>query len=218
MKHREIIELLPWYVNATLKEDERKTVESHLAGCRECALELESLALMRKAVVELGDEVPTPSPVLLHQALAQIEDYERTRPPSRRSEASGNFWDRLAVWWRPTPVFARALIAVQLVLVLVLGAMVFHQQNRIDSYKTLTAPVSEKGSVRLAVGFREGASEAEITQTLLGIQGKIVDGPSALGLYTIQVPIRPEQTQAIEKLLQTLRENRRVVRFAGQKL
>src|SRR5215470_11962969 len=101
MTHREIIELLPWYVNATLKEDERKLVEMHLAGCRECTLELESLTLMHQAVAESGDEVPAPSAALLDQALAQIEDYERTRPRTgrRRPEPAGNFWNGLAAWW-----------------------------------------------------------------------------------------------------------------------
>jgi anti-sigma factor RsiW len=218
MKHSEIIELLPWYANATLKEDERKVVEAHLAGCRECALELESLTLMRQAVVESGGKVSTPSPALLNLALARIEDYERTRPKSddRRSEPSGNFWNRLAVWWRPTPVFARALIAVQLVLVLALGGVVLQQHRSRNVYTTLTGPTSQQ--TKLAVAFNQDASEQEIRRAIQEIHGTIVDGPSALGLYTIEVPVPREQTPEIEKLLQRLRQNHRVIRIAEQKL
>ena len=41
MKHQEIIESLPWYVNGTLDQAERAAVTQHLAaGCDECAREV----------------------------------------------------------------------------------------------------------------------------------------------------------------------------------
>ena len=44
MKHQEIIESLPWYVNGTLSQPERAEIAQHLAsGCRECAQEVASL-------------------------------------------------------------------------------------------------------------------------------------------------------------------------------
>jgi len=70
MKHQEIIESLPWYVNGTLSQTERAAVTQHLAGgCRECAQEIASLNAMRKLVVAVGDDAPEPSPYLLNRAL-----------------------------------------------------------------------------------------------------------------------------------------------------
>ena len=63
MKHQEIIESLPWYVNGTLSQPERAEIAQHLAtGCRECAREVASLTALRKAVVAVGDAAPEPSP------------------------------------------------------------------------------------------------------------------------------------------------------------
>lgn len=221
MTHREIIELLPWYLNATLDEDERKSVETHLAGCPDCALELQSLAKVRSAADKLGNQAPPPSPVLLNRALAQIEDYERTKPQAgrRRSAPSGSFWSRVAGFWTGaglrSPAFAGALIAVQLLLLVILGAVALRQHNSIQSYMTLTGPSAPE--TRIAVAFSDGASEQEIRQAILEIHGTIVDGPSALGLYTIKIPIPPERTGEIEQVLGTLRQNTRVIRFAERK-
>src|SRR5215471_11543964 len=117
MNHREIIELLPWYANQTLDEDERKTVETHLSECAECASEVKSLSTMKRAVIESGNQGPALPPFALNRALAQIENYERTKSSAAapRREPGKGFWGR---WWSPTPVFARALITAQIVLLL----------------------------------------------------------------------------------------------------
>ena len=220
MNHQEIIELLPWYANQTLEDDERKLVEMHLADCRDCAKEVESLKAMQKTVVEVGDSGPALSPFALNRALAEIEDYERTRTTTVKAASVATrekkgFWAR---WWQPTPVFARALIAAQIVLVLALGSVTLYQYSHPNIiFKTSSGGVDDKTSTRITVGFNDGTTEQEIRQTILGIEGQIVEGPSALGLYTIQVPIPRERTAEIDKVLQTLRQNTKVVRFAAEK-
>ncbi len=224
MTHREIIELLPWYVNATLNEDERRAVDTHLVACRECVLELEELKAIQAAEVEVAEEAPTPSSSLLKRALAEIEDYDRQK--ARAREKRFGWWSRLrdqigefwAGWWHPTPAFARVFIAAELVLVLALGTVVVIQRHSGPVYSTLTRPAGQGAVTRIAVGFNEGISEEVMRQAIWEIHGKIVDGPSALGLYTIEVPIPPERSQDIEKLVQALRQNRRVIRFADKQL
>jgi len=217
MNHREIIELLPWYANETLNEDERTTVENHLKECGECAQEVKNLTSMRKAVVETGNQGPALPPFALNRALAQIEDYERAKGPaiSSRQDQPPVAWGR---YWRLKPIFVRALIAVQLVLLLAFGTVAVYQHNHPNViYTTSGGPENDKASTTIAVGFVPTASEQEIRQAILGIKGKIVDGPSALGLYTVQVPISREHTTEIEQVLETLRQNQRVIRFAAQK-
>jgi len=221
MNHNQIIELLPWYANETLGESERQMVEAHLAGCSECARELKSLNAMRKVVVEAGNQGPALSPHALNRALAQIEDYERTKMPQAHKASSAarevkRFWTG---WWKPTPIFARALIAAQIAVVLALGSIAVYQHaHPVIEYRTTSGGSAEdKTSARIVIGFSDGATEQEIRQTILGINGKIVDGPSALGLYTVQLATPGEQTTEIEQVLKTLRQNHRVVRFAAQK-
>jgi hypothetical protein len=221
MKHQEIIESLPWYVNGTLDQAERAAVTQHLAtGCDECAREVRSLTAIQKAVKTVGDEAPEPSPFLLNRALAQIEDYERTRAQEQSRQtasASPGLWDRLREsWWPTTPVFARVALATQLALVLILGAVAVYQyENPQVIYKTTSD--SSGTRAKLSVIFNEKASEGEIRQTLEEIHGSIVDGPTAQGRYTIQLAIPLEQTAELDKIMRTLQEKKDIVRSVEEK-
>ena len=222
MNHREIIELLPWYANGTLDEEERNMMESHLAECHECATEMKSLAAVRRAVVEAGDHAPTLPPLALNRALAEIETYEQNqaksegkRPPTRFKEQITDLWNR---WWQPVPVFARAAIVAQVLLVVALGAVAVYQyQHPTVIYRTASGPASAEAGATFAVSFRATATEKEIREALLAINGRIVDGPSAQGLYTVQVPTPREGAADNERALETLRKNVRVVQFAERK-
>lgn len=218
MNHREIIELLPWYANQTLDEDERKAVETHLSECAECANEVKNLNTMKKAIIESGNQGPVLSPFAPNRALAQVEDYERAKSPAAASspEPEKSFWSR---WWSPTPIFARALIAAQVVLLLALGSLTLYQHSHpAVVYTTSSGGAGEnKTSFRIAVQFSDSANEQDIRKTILGIRGKIVDGPSALGLYTVEVPITGERRAEMDRVLETLRQNQHIVRFAAEK-
>jgi hypothetical protein len=108
----------------------------------------------------------------------------------------------------------RSAFAFQLVLILALGTTVVYQWSH--PYVTLSGPSGDQKGATFSVSFNENASEREIRDTLFEIQGKIIGGPSANNLYTVQVKALPEQTEEIERLLQVLRKNQRVVRLALQ--
>lgn len=222
MKHQEIIELLPWYVNATLGQRERQEVQDHLAtGCSDCASEIKSLTAMRQAEVALANEAPEPSPFLLNRALAQIEDYERGRS-QRSTPKEGAVRRRMTAlresWWPKTPVFARMALAAQLALVVVLGTIAVYQYYHPQVvYRTAsgTGGVSASGA-KISIMFNERASEQEIRQVLGEIKGQIVAGPSAQSLYTVQTDIAPDKPEELERLLKQLNQNQRVIRFAAR--
>lgn len=227
MNHQEIIELLPWYVNATLSQAEREIVETHLHGCAECTGEVRSLVAMRKAVVALQDQAPAPSQFLLNRALSEIENYERTRTQAenKKPQKPGSFRDRVRTFressWPTTPVFARFAMAAQLALILVVGTLALYQYNHPQIiYKTSAGPSGSstgagEARARLSVRFNEKASERQIRQALSEVHATIVDGPSAQGLYTVQLPFAPDQTDELDKAAQKLLRNRRVVTFAA---
>ena len=231
MNHQEIIELLPWYVNATLSSEEKAIVASHLEGCAECAGEVRSLTAMRKAVIAVGDQAPDPSPFLLNRALVEIESYERQHAQAggRPAPKPGNFRDRLRAfrenWWPATPVFARFAMATQLALLVAVGTVALYQYNhprvvRESPYGTAAGPSGTPGTeakAKISVAFNEKASAREIRDTLSEINATIVDGPSAQGFYTVQLPFAPEQTTEVDKVVQKLQQNRRVVSFAATK-
>ena len=219
MKHQDIIELLPWYANATLANDERKTVETHLANCQECAQELKSLTTVRNAVVELGDRVPAPSPRQLNRALAEIENYENSKAQAGNRRTTGSLNRIAAFWtgWWQTPAFARSLIAVQAILLVGLAVTALYQYRHQNTvYVTSSGPSVPGTGAKIVVGFEPGVSEEQLRKTIQDIDGQIVGGPSALDLYTVQLKIPKEKTAEIDKILERLRQSRRVVRVAQE--
>jgi hypothetical protein len=62
MRHQEIIELLPWYVNNTLEESERRQIAGHLDKCAVCSEEVKVLRLMESHLIDLDREISAASP------------------------------------------------------------------------------------------------------------------------------------------------------------
>ena len=201
MTHREIIELLPWYVNSTLAEQERTGIDAHLAACPDCRKQVETLQAIREAEIELNEAAPVPSPFLLTRALEQIDVLE-ARPRT--------WLHALFSWWSPTPRLARAVMAAQLALLVCLAGFTGWRER---SFTTLTGPSGS--GVKIVVGFEPGATEEQLRQTLREIDGEIVAGPSALNLYTVRVGASAGE---VERLLEKLRQNRAVIRHAERQL
>ena len=199
MTHQESLNLLPWY--ATLDEKQRRELDIHLRDCAECTRELAEIHSMRAMISPL-EEVPEPSPFLLQRTLARIDEYEREKP---EATAGSRLWQ----WWRLAPQSARMLIAVQALLVLGLGVGVIYYQQRAEYYSTLSVTAAVDGS-RIRIAFQPGISEETLRQTILGVKGVVIDGPSAIGIYTLRIP---EGSDA-DRIVADLTANSRVIRFA----
>src|SRR5205085_9113021 len=103
MTHREAIEVLPWYVNATLEAGERRAVEEHLKDCAECRQEVLELRAIQSAEIAIAEEIPIPYP--------QIPEL-----PARGG------------WWLATPRWARLTVAAQFAAVLCLAAALWYSE------------------------------------------------------------------------------------------
>jgi hypothetical protein len=200
MTHQESLNLLPWY--ATLDDKQRREMDLHIKGCSECARDLAEIQSMRATIAPL-EEVPEPSPFLLQRALARIDEYEREKAETR---AGSRFWN----WWRLAPHTARVLIAVQALLVFGLGVGVLYYQQRAEEYETLAGKQPAATGSRIRVAFQSGVSEEALRETIRSVNGIVVDGPSALGIYTLRIPEGSE----VDKVVAELAANTRVIRFA----
>jgi hypothetical protein len=189
LTHAEVQERLPWYVNATLPADERAGVDEHLASCPQCTREREDWEALAAAARDVRGEPPLPS-----------------------------LWHRIrlgwARFWGPLPAAARLAFAVPYAVALVLALVWLLRPAPETRFETASDPGQ---GVRVVIGFAEGVSEADLRRTVREVQGTIVSGPSALGLYVVEVPLRPEKTDEIEALLVALRGRRGVVSSAERK-
>jgi len=216
--HKRVWDLLPWYVNGTLIDGERRTVESHLAECPRCREEMVACQRLGEAIRQTEEIAPTAHPARLARLMERIDDEERDH---------GRGWLRalLAPWHglassvRATPPLARGALVAQLLLLAALGSLLLRgpQQTAAPApapapeYQTLSqsdpAPAVPPAAARLRLVFAEGTTEKEARDLLLGIRGQIVAGPSALGVYTVEVPADPDP---LEKVLSHLRAQPRV--------
>lgn len=115
LSHREIVDLLPWYVNGTLPPNERDAVAAHLAECQDCHAELRTLQAVGDAVKESNERLPFPADDGFDALLSRIGRAEEAPSPRRKPGA------RPGSWWASLPAFARWALAAQAVAVVALA-------------------------------------------------------------------------------------------------
>ena len=199
MCHAAAWELLPWYVNDTLDQDERRAVHAHLLACAECRQE-EARCRETAAAVRAGRAAPSPHPAQLARLLERLDDEPEAREGPLRAILAA-------------PMGVRVALAAQAAALVALLAVIFWPASPV-AYRTLeaTAP-AVAGGTQVRVVFTPDATESEIRQLLLQIGGEISGGPSPLGAYTVRVPERGAAAEPLPVVLTYLRGHPRV-RFA----
>jgi anti-sigma factor RsiW len=205
LSHAGANELLPWYANGTLSADERAGVERHLGACAICRQELESLRVIGTAMNH-AEELPPARVSSLGRTMAAIDEWETTRA------AEGPVWKRwFAAVWTPSVPVARFALAAQFALILALGA--FLVVGRPSSFTTLSGPGGAASGVRLTVAFEPEVTEATLRKVLLDSGGRIVSGPSALGIYVVELTGKTEDDPEVDLTIDRLRNTAGIIRF-----
>ena len=219
LRHQEAWELVPWYVNGTLEEDEAARLEDHLGRCPLCSREVAAQRALATALREAEREPPAPD-ARLDRLLARLDGEPEPVRPAAADAALGA--GRLA-WWRGTPRPARRLLAAQLAAVLLLAAgagwLAARQVPEPPSsptavppaqFRTLTQPApaappavaGDAATVRLL--FVAGTGEETMRRLLLAEGGRFVAGPSPTGVYTAAFAAPAAEVDA---LVEWLRES-----------
>ena len=174
---REIEELLPFYLNGSLSGDEHARVEAALAGDERLRRQLEFLRAIAGAV--RSDDPVFAAPGVLGLARLRRDIGQQPGRPTLRSVAA-------------------------LVATFILGVGVTALWPSLDRapedaiYEQASGPVA-KGA--LIVAFRPDATAEQISTLLLSIDGMIVDGPSAIGLYRVDLPEGADTGTVVGRLL-----------------
>jgi anti-sigma factor RsiW len=166
-------ELLPWLANGTLEGAERTEVERHVADCAQCQSELALLKTLRNT---LQAQPQTDAGELgLQRLLRSVRKEPGARPR----------------WLLPAAMAAGLVIAVQTVMLMQTGPV-----------ETVYAPLSgpATGEVVLQVEFTPDAREVELRAALHAVGARIVDGPSAAGVYRIALEPGRDSQQALDEL------------------
>jgi anti-sigma factor RsiW len=179
--HREVDELLPWFVNGTLEGRELAAVEQHVRECARCRREV---ALLQRLQAVCAIDVPapdaTPSYRRLHERIAG-----RRWLGSLRDRVLG-----LSRPWQRAPAWAKWAIAAEFAgIVMLAGRIAMPAGESAGLYQTLGAPaarVAHDGTV--AVVFVPEATESELRRIVRAAGARVVDGPTESNAYVLEVP------------------------------
>lgn len=159
--------LLPFYVNGSLDEVETRRVEDAI---KENPTLKDEVAFLQKLREGMKAEAETLSPGAF--GLRRLQDSLRAEDPLVRARSKISAEQNFRLW-------RAAAIAACLALVLQAAIM------RTGPAPTYTAAGGHSAKGALSVTFVGTAAEADI-RALLTAQGlRIVDGPSALGVYRV---------------------------------
>lgn len=178
------VALLPWYANGTLGDHERQQVCRHLESCDPCRRELEELRSMKRRLREAYEAQSAPSARLVRSVMAEVAaDVRATddRPSAPSSWLHGmDQWIRALFLPRWVPTLAAALLIAQMGLLLWVGL----PPTEPDQVSGRSLGMQ---TATIAVMFQASATEEQIRALLQEVRGEITHGPTAEGLYTIEV-------------------------------
>jgi hypothetical protein len=195
--------LLPWHLNHTLEKAEEEKIKKHLKSCSLCRQELERIKQEQEFYQSAAEEIRIPN--TFPHVISALE----------QKEAEG-IWHQIASFiFKPQPVFATTLIIAQSLIIIGLVALLATNPWGAGEkiYRTLSGPsiVEGKGPL-LTILFQDRVQEKDMREVILDIQATIVNGPTALGIYTVELrsEMRPEERQY---LIASLRQKKDIIRF-----
>jgi anti-sigma factor RsiW len=165
-------ELLPWYLNGTLDQAQRRLVDQQLEQSPALRTELDWLRALDR---DLDATMTLRAGDLGLGRLMNRIDVERDGKlvPLRRTERPR--------WFMPALALAATLVIAQ---TLVIGVLL---RDRTEVLRPLAGPVLLKGTL-LQVQFHSSATESQVRELLVSIDGEVVGGPGSLGIFTVRVP------------------------------
>ena len=196
MKNR-FDELLPFYVNGTLNEEDQTWVDAYLQDHPAAKAEL---GWARSLQNRLHEDVPAvSSEVGLERAMNRIRT-EGPAPARARQATKPSFFEQAREWLAsvvPQPAL-RPVLAGALAVVALQAVVIVHMAGQSDDdasqMRTIPSKVAEQGPF-LKVNFKGEARETDIRFLLVEVHGSLAAGPGQLGDYYVRIPV--EQINAI---------------------
>ena len=184
----DVLEAIPWYPDG-LGEAQRGALEAHAAHCAECRREL---AFVQDEPAEEPAPAPDAERVWARVLERMTAEAGAQRPRAVPRRAAPRRW--LGAAAAPLPLAASIVLALAVgALGVAVGSGLRGQSQPV--YETASAPrEGAAAGPELDLVFRKDASAGEIEAALRGIDGRIVSGPSPLGVF--RVALHPDADAA----------------------
>lgn len=195
MTDEELEQLLPWYVNGTLDEAETAAVAALL---ERSASAREEVAFLRALSERIADEsAPAPSELGWQRLRRQLA-------PAAPSAAQR--------WWKPG-IAAAAAVIMALQVMIVSKQPEPYDADLLGSQPSQVMPNQSVVQLR----FADDRDWSELMILLRELDGRIIDGPSSIGLLRIQLNRDHSRFASEAELLDWLQQQTGVTHVAIEK-
>ena len=214
--HQKLMNLLPWYVNKSLKGQELITLEKHLSVCLVCKRELTQLEKLAQAVV-----ADTSFDSAEKASFARLKNRLHGNPsalPAATSPIQPAQAQKFGAQHRTGKArisFSRPLWAVAATLLLALMLPLHITKDNpapvVAVFKTLSSKQSgELNANEIRVVFADKTDDRKKNLILQRINGQIVDKPTEQNVYTIRLQKAMEAKQLID-VVKSLRKDNDII-------
>ncbi|MDB5452095.1 MAG: zf-HC2 protein [Caulobacteraceae bacterium] len=174
--HRDLQDLLPWYVTGQLEPAEHARLKAHLETCAECQAEVRLERRIGVGIAQLPIDVEQG-----WMAMSRRLEQEPARPRSPIRP--------LLRPLAPAPWLGWATAAV---LLLSTGLLLAPSREPAGVYHALgAAPATAAGNV--VVMFKPETREKDLREILKASHARVVDGPTVTDAYVLRVPAAERQ-------------------------
>lgn len=189
LTHREIEELLPWYANGTLTLAETATVAQHLDHCPSCRMALEQCSVFATHGHSPAEDPWQPPVGHFDRLMTEIDRLSPSPAAAQPTQARASLRQRVIDWFWATPSPVRWTLAFESLAVAALAAVVWLPMAPTTEthYETLSRGEDHPAMtvIQVRVVFADRLTIGDLQTLLDDIDGQLVAGPSALGVYTV---------------------------------
>ena len=178
IEHHEVSALIPWYVNETIAERDRRRVDAHISTCAPCRDDLLVQRRLCEAIEAQPalDYMPVASLKRLNARLDAMQAEGASSPPHAQPKNSPTSWRG----------WMAASIAAMAVAVALLAADRWAQfESRRPNYQTVTNSVPRPPGEVIRAVFSPTITLVELQTILDEAQLRIVSGPTEAGVYSL---------------------------------
>ena len=205
MTRQEAEELLPWFVNGTLSSEEASAVQAFIDSGEISQTEIEEVRLFAETIQEQSADEPAFNATMIEDVMAKLDtvEQEAAEPAVIVAEPQKeSLWHRLTngFGWSLMPPLAKVAVAGQFALVVALGAALLNTDTVEENSFDVVSGAAPERERDIQVIFAPTATEEEIRNLLASFDGVIVDGPSAQGIYAIDVADEFDHPETVQKL------------------
>ncbi len=192
--HDELINLIPWYVKGKLTANENAAVKQHLDDCESCRQEVSRCQALAGSLPKPA-EPWKPSAAHFAEILVGVDKLEAAEKlnSSDITVPKVGFFDRVRQLLAQTPRPVRWTLAAEtlafaiLAVVLLPGQLNIAKTGTFETLSNAETPTSSSG-LMLRLVISDDMTAKELSELLLQTNAQIRQGPSEIGVYTLEIP------------------------------